>query len=74
MDGAKTTSSATAAVCAGNLFYQCGSYSLSPTRMFQKYGVSTLRDVSETMYRQFGVRVAILAGYCDGEGDPTIML
>ena len=42
--------------------------------MFQKYGVSTLRDVSETMYRQFGVRVAILAGYCDGEGDPTIML
>ena len=43
-------------------------------RMFEKHGVSMLWDFSETMYHQFGVRVVILAGYCDREGDPVIML
>jgi len=33
-----------------------------------------LQEFSESMYQKFGVQVAILAGYCDGEGDPTIML
>ena len=42
--------------------------------MFKKRGVSMLWDFSETMYHQFGVHVVILVGYCDREGDPTIML
>jgi hypothetical protein len=43
-------------------------------RMFEKYGMSTLREFSEVMYRQYGVRVAILAGYCDAEGESAVML
>ena len=42
--------------------------------MFEKHGNTTLRDFSEIMYRQYGVRIAILVGYCDGEGEPAIML
>jgi hypothetical protein len=43
-------------------------------RMFEKHGINALQDFSESMYRQFGVRVAVLAGYCDGTGEPAIML
>ena len=42
--------------------------------MFAKHGQGVLQEFSELMYQKFGVWVAILAGYCDGEGDPTIML
>ena len=42
--------------------------------MFEKHGISTLREFSEMMYRQYGVRVAVLAGYCDAEGESAIML
>ena len=42
--------------------------------MFEKHGPRALREFSENMYRQLGVCVVILAGYCDGEGDPAIML
>ncbi|KAI9436741.1 hypothetical protein H4582DRAFT_2078444 [Lactarius indigo] len=41
-------------------------------RMFEKHGIHTIRDFSETMYCQYGVRVAILGGYCDDDG-PSIM-
>ncbi|KAI9433196.1 hypothetical protein H4582DRAFT_2082678 [Lactarius indigo] len=41
-------------------------------RMFEKHGIHTIRDFSETMYRQYGVRVAILGGYCDDDR-PSIM-
>ena len=43
-------------------------------RMFVKHGVNTLAEFSETMYHQYGVRVAILVGYCDNEGDSSITL
>jgi hypothetical protein len=43
-------------------------------RMFEKYGVPTLTEISKTLYHQFGVQVAILAGYSDREGDPTVLL
>ncbi|KAH9030877.1 hypothetical protein EDB85DRAFT_2146391 [Lactarius pseudohatsudake] len=42
-------------------------------RMFAKHGVSTIQDFSEMMYRQYGVWVAILAGYRDNDGEPSIM-
>ena len=42
--------------------------------MFAKHGHGVLQEFSELMYQKFGVQVAILAGYCDSEGDPTIML
>ena len=42
--------------------------------MFEKHGMSTLREFSELMYHQYGVQVAVLAGYCDAEGESTIML
>ena len=42
--------------------------------MFAKYGQGALREFSESMYQKFGVWVAVLAGYCDDEGDPTITL
>ncbi|KAH9012500.1 hypothetical protein EDB85DRAFT_2158986 [Lactarius pseudohatsudake] len=40
--------------------------------MFAKRGIDTMQDFSELMYRQYGVRVAILGGYCDNDG-PSIM-
>ena len=42
--------------------------------MFAKHGQGVLQESSESMYQKFGVLVAILAGYCDSEGDPTTML
>ncbi|KAI9430702.1 hypothetical protein H4582DRAFT_2086357 [Lactarius indigo] len=42
-------------------------------RMFGKHGINTMQDFSESMYRQYGVQVAILAGYCDSDGKPVIM-
>ena len=42
--------------------------------MFNKHGMNTLRDFSEMMYRQFGVRIAVLVGYCDAEDESTITL
>jgi hypothetical protein len=42
--------------------------------MFQKHGNSVLWEFSELMYCQYGGCIAILAGYCDAEGEPTIML
>ncbi|KAI9440947.1 hypothetical protein H4582DRAFT_2074735 [Lactarius indigo] len=41
-------------------------------RMFEKHGIHTIQDFSETMYCQYGVRVAILGGYCDDDR-PSIM-
>jgi hypothetical protein len=43
-------------------------------RMFEKHGHNALREFSENMYRQYGVRIAVLAGYCDGDGEPAILL
>ncbi|KAF8266107.1 hypothetical protein EI94DRAFT_1701992 [Lactarius quietus] len=43
-------------------------------RLMEKYGQSTLRDFSATMHHQFGVWVVVLAGYCDADGEPTVML
>jgi hypothetical protein len=42
--------------------------------MLEKHGINALRDFSESMFHQYGVRIAVLAGYCDSSGDPTIML
>ncbi|KAF8261280.1 hypothetical protein EI94DRAFT_1705653 [Lactarius quietus] len=42
--------------------------------LMEKYGQSTLQDFSVTMYHQFGVQVIVLAGYCDADGEPTVML
>ena len=42
--------------------------------MFIKYGQGALQEFSKSMYYKFGVQVGILAGYCNGEDDPTIML
>ncbi|KAF8257949.1 hypothetical protein EI94DRAFT_1708448 [Lactarius quietus] len=42
--------------------------------LMEKYGQSTLWDFSVTMYNQFGVRVVVLAGYCDGDGESMVML
>ncbi|KAF8274182.1 hypothetical protein EI94DRAFT_1696126 [Lactarius quietus] len=43
-------------------------------KLMEKHGQSTLWDFSATMYNQFGVRVIVLAGNCDGDGEPTVML
>ena len=58
---------------ANNFIRQSLTISLS-LRMFTKHGQGALQEFSESMYYKFGVWVAILAGYCDGEGDPTMML
>lgn len=42
--------------------------------MFEKHGMGILREFSEVMYRQYGVRVAVLVGYCDAEGESAITL
>ncbi|KAH9015212.1 hypothetical protein EDB84DRAFT_1567794 [Lactarius hengduanensis] len=41
-------------------------------KMMQKYGMSTFREFARYVYSQYGVRVAILGAYQDGDGDPSI--
>ena len=43
-------------------------------RMFTKHGMNILAEFSETMYLQYGVRVAVLVGYLDAEGESAITL
>ncbi|KAH9035545.1 hypothetical protein EDB85DRAFT_1889308 [Lactarius pseudohatsudake] len=43
-------------------------------KMMQKYGMSTFREFARYVYSQYGVRVAILGAYQDGDGDPSITL
>jgi hypothetical protein len=40
----------------------------------KKHAGSTFRDFARYVYNQFGMRIAVLAAYCDGEGDPAITL
>jgi hypothetical protein len=42
--------------------------------MFEKHGVHSVQEFSASMYKQYGVRVVILAGYMDAENDPTMTL
>ncbi|KAH9009917.1 hypothetical protein EDB83DRAFT_2530998 [Lactarius deliciosus] len=41
-------------------------------KMMQKYSMSTFREFARYVYSQYGMRVAILGAYQDGEGDPSI--
>ncbi|KAH8983430.1 hypothetical protein EDB83DRAFT_2536363 [Lactarius deliciosus] len=43
-------------------------------KMTQKYGMSTFQEFTWYVYSQYGMWVAILGAYQDGEGDPSIML
>ncbi|KAF8263632.1 hypothetical protein EI94DRAFT_1703843 [Lactarius quietus] len=43
-------------------------------RLFHKHGQITLKEFSESLYLQFGMRVAILGGYCKAKGEPAIIL
>ncbi|KAH9023032.1 hypothetical protein EDB83DRAFT_2320211 [Lactarius deliciosus] len=42
-------------------------------KMMQKYGMSTFQEFTWYVYSQYGMWVAILGAYQDGEGDPSIM-
>jgi hypothetical protein len=42
--------------------------------MMEKHGVSTFQDFAQYVYNQFGMRITMLAAYCDSEGDPSITL
>ncbi|KAH9173118.1 hypothetical protein EDB89DRAFT_2069116 [Lactarius sanguifluus] len=41
-------------------------------KMMQKYSMSTFQEFTQYVYSQYGMRVAILGAYQDGEGDPSI--
>ncbi|KAH9170156.1 hypothetical protein EDB89DRAFT_1908025 [Lactarius sanguifluus] len=43
-------------------------------KMMQKYSMSTFREFAQYVYSQYGMWVAILGAYQDGEGDPSITL
>jgi hypothetical protein len=43
-------------------------------RMMEKFGPRAFREFSKYVYRQFGARIAILAGYRDGDGGPAVTL
>ncbi|KAH9069434.1 hypothetical protein EDB83DRAFT_2314458 [Lactarius deliciosus] len=43
-------------------------------KMMQKYSMSTFREFTRYVYSQYGMWVAILGAYQDGEGDPSITL
>jgi hypothetical protein len=73
MDRASTTSSAAAAACADN-FLLLWELLIVTNRMFEKYGISTLHNFSETMHHQFGAQVATLVVYRDCEGEAAVML
>jgi hypothetical protein len=43
-------------------------------RMMEKFGPRAFREFAKYAYRQFGARIAILAGYRDTDGGPTVTL
>jgi hypothetical protein len=40
----------------------------------EKQSLHVFRDFSEAVYNQFGMRIAILAGYQDRQGDGQVVL
>lgn len=42
--------------------------------MFEKHGVHSVQEFAALMYKQYGVRVVILAGYMDAEHEAAITL
>ena len=44
------------------------------TSMMKKRGPRAIREFTLSSYKQFGMRVVILAAYVDDEGDPAMVL
>jgi hypothetical protein len=44
------------------------------TRMMEKYSLHVFRNISESLYIHFGMRIAILAGFQDRQGDSQVVL
>ena len=43
-------------------------------RSFEKHDQKVLCNFTKCMYHQFGVQVAILVGYCNGNGETTVTM
>ena len=44
------------------------------TSMMKKYGPRAIREFTSSSYKQFGMRVVVLAAYVDDKGDPEMAL
>ena len=44
------------------------------TSMMKKRGPRAIREFTSSSYKQFGMRVVVLAAYVDDEGDPAMAL
>jgi len=44
------------------------------TRMLQKHSLHAFTDFSEAVYNQFGMRIAVLAGFQDDNGHGQVLL
>jgi hypothetical protein len=42
--------------------------------MMKKHGIKAIKDFTSTAYKQFGMRLVILAAFVDDDGDPAISL
>jgi hypothetical protein len=42
--------------------------------MMSKKGPKAVKEFASAAYKQFGMRVIVLAAYVDSEGDPSITL
>jgi hypothetical protein len=42
--------------------------------MMKKNGPRAVREFTASAYKQFGMRIVVLAAYLDVEGDPTMAL
>jgi hypothetical protein len=42
--------------------------------MMAKSGPKAIKEFSSLAYKQFGMRVVVLAAYIDAEGDPSMTL
>jgi hypothetical protein len=42
--------------------------------MMAKNGPKTVKEFTSSVYKQFGMRVVVLAAYLDADGDPSMTL
>jgi len=50
------------------------TYSSHYCSMLKKHGIKAIKDFTSTAYKQFGMRLVILAAFVDDDGDPAISL
>lgn len=74
MDGENPAPGNTAAVCTWQLFYQIRIDLYICASMMAKHGTKAVKDFTSNVYKEYGMRIVVLAAYVDTEGEHAMSL